>query len=156
MCINGKIPGHKMTGKENTNETIDDRIPKANDAWVKIRRSFINDKNIDTRLRIQLFGALIGSILLYRLNIIPLNTTNPRKLQRFYAKCTRIITDGYYYNNDSIINNSKISQNNKIPTIAIGLKFYRLNMYYRLKTSMPIAYLNGTQYVNNELRALQK
>ena len=142
-------------GGKSMRKTIDDRIEKAKFAWENTK-NMRKKKEMRDKLRIQLPGALIGSILLYRLNIIPLNTTNPRKLQRFYAKCTRIITDGYYYNNDSIINNSKISQNNKIPTIAIGLKFYRLNMYYRLKTSMPIAYLNGTQYVNNELRALQK
>ena len=131
--------------------TIDGRIQKANNARGEIRRTFIDDRNIGTTLRIQLVDALIGSILLYSLQIIPLNITNISKLQSCYPKCTRIITEGYYRNNDTIVNNNKTRQNNKIPEKESNLKFYRPDMYYSLKNTISIENLNGTHYVNKKL-----
>merc|ERR1712112_775187 len=48
----------------------------------------------------------------------------------------------------------KIRKDNNISTIESKLKYYRLNMYYRIRETHSIAYLNDKEYVNNELKTL--
>ena len=90
-----------MTSRDNLNdEAVTSRIIKAGHAWGKIRTGIITEKDINARLRISLIDSLIGSILLYRLQIIPDTQRNIHQLQSFYSKCIRLIADGSYYGNN--------------------------------------------------------
>lgn len=53
-------------------------------------------------------------------------------------------------------NNNYLRKKHNIPTIESKLFLYRPNTYYRLKSTMSIAYLNDKQYVNSELRKLEE
>ena len=143
-----------MNTTNNLNEAVDDRIQKANAAWHNIRNSVITDKSVNKKLRLMLFESLITSILLYSLHIIPTNKTNISKLQRFYSKCIRVISEGTYKENCKKTSNQKIREENNISTIESKLKYYRLNLYYRLRGTYSIAYLNDKEYINNELKTL--
>lgn len=52
--------------------------------------------------------------------------------------------------------NSEISEGYYIATVAIesNLKYYRLNVYYRLNQSLSTAYLNGKEYFIHDLQTL--
>ena len=52
------------------------------------------------------------------------------------------------------INNRKIREGKNITTIDSKLKYYRLNMYYRIRGAHSISYLNGEEYIDNELKTI--
>ena len=68
-----RILGHMCTANSNTNTAINDRLNKGEAGRYKIRRSFIADKNIDNKLKINFPNSLIGTILTY--SIIPFKCT---------------------------------------------------------------------------------
>ena len=80
--------------------------------------------------------------------------TNISKIQRFYSKCIRVISEGNYKENHKQTNSQDLRDKNNISTIESKLKYYRLNMYYRIRETHSIAYLNDKEYVNNELKTL--
>ena len=133
-CVTtAKILGHVINTNESMDEAIKDRLKKAKNAWHAIKNKYITNKEINTKLRLQLFDSLIGSILLYSLHIIQLNKTSISKIQSFYSKCVRTISEGYYHENNIKINNKTIRIKHNIPTIESKLHYYRMNMLYRLK-----------------------
>ena len=133
-CVTtAKILGHIINTNESMDEAIKDRLKKAKNAWYAIKNKYITNKEINTKLRLQLFDSLIGSILLYSLHIIQLNKTNINKIQSFYSKCVRAISEGYYHENTININNKTIRAKHNIPTLESKLYYYRMNMLYRLK-----------------------
>jgi len=144
------------TNNNNTNEAIQDRLSKGNTAWRNIKNSYIPNKTLDTKLRLQLYDTLIGSILLYSLHVIPLNVSNLTKMQSFYSKCIRIAPEGTFYENEKKIKNQEIRNKHNIPTMESKLYYYRLNMFRSLKTTLPISYLNGQNYIDNELPSLDE
>ena len=85
MCKWKKILGHIATGNKSTSETIDGRVKKAKFARRGIRNTRITHREIDTNLRLQLFVAIIGSILLYSLHIILINKTD-----KYHKKITNV------------------------------------------------------------------
>ena len=97
-----------------------------------------------------LSGALIGSVLLYSLHIIPISKISLSEIRRFYSKFIRIIDEWGYYGNQEK-ENIVIREKYTIPSIESRLKFYRLNTYYRLKIALSAPYLNDIDYINNEL-----
>ena len=85
------ILGYIMDGGNKTRETTDDRIKNENAEWDKVRNTSITNTNIDIKLRLQVFDALVGSVLLHSLCAIPIiNSNNLSKLQICYPKCIRI------------------------------------------------------------------
>ena len=68
-----------MTPNETDNATINGRISKARNAWVGNKRKIIIAKDLDTWLKINLFFALIGSILFYSLHVTKTNKSQLRK-----------------------------------------------------------------------------
>ena len=56
-----------------------------------------------------------------------MNKTNIPKLQRFYSKCIRVISDGRYTGSCKQTNNQKLRYGDNISTIGSKLKYYRLN-----------------------------
>ena len=75
-----------MATKENMSEDEQHRIKQADYAWGAIRNSFITNKGVNVKLRIFLFGSLIGGILPYRLHIIPTGDNNLAKRKKLLLK----------------------------------------------------------------------
>ena len=61
-----------MSTKANITDTIDNRLQKAKAAWVLIKKSFITDLKLNTKLKINYYKALIATILLYSIHIHPI------------------------------------------------------------------------------------
>ena len=63
-CVRtGKTAGRIMVTDKNINKAVDDRIRRAREAWVTLRKTLIANGNISTKLEIiLLLGSLIGSI----------------------------------------------------------------------------------------------
>ena len=51
-------------------------------------------------------------------------------------------------------NNQQIRAGYNIATIESKPKYYRINMYYRLRETQSTAYLNDKEYIDNELKTL--
>jgi len=62
----------RITNNNNLNETINERINKANFDCGTLRNENIVPKDINAKLRLRLFDSLIGIIRIYSLHIIPL------------------------------------------------------------------------------------
>lgn len=63
-------------------------------------QKLITSKNINNNIKIRIFNAIILSILLYGIHIIPLTDNSINKIQSFYLKCLRyIINENYDYKN---------------------------------------------------------
>ena len=99
--------------------------------------------------------SLISRILLYSLHIAPMSTTNIyRNYKDFYAKYIRIATEGKYTENWKRINNEQIRNDSNVTTIESKLKYYRPNMYYRIREAHSLSYLNDKEYINDELKSM--
>ena len=85
-----------MSTKANVTDTMDDRLKKAKVAWAHIKKSFITDLKINTKLRINYYKALIATILLYSIHIHPINETSLRKIQFSHSNCIQYIINGRY------------------------------------------------------------
>ena len=106
---------------------------------------------IDNNIRIMLFGSLIRCSLLRSLHII-LAANNIAKLQSFYSTCIRTIIDWDYYETNEN-RKSRTPGTYNIDTAEAKLMYSRLNMYYRLKNALSIAYLDG-DFIMSELKTL--
>ena len=128
------------------NDEINDRIQKANAARGAIKGKSLGVYGINPAIRIMLFYALVTSILLYGLHIIPIRKGSMDTIQQFYSKCARIIIQGYYNSENAQIRNGIIRQKYNITTIGSKLKYFRLKTYYRWKRNDGANYLNDKEY----------
>ena len=96
IVTKAKVLGHIMTAKNNITETLDNRLQSARIAWKSIKKSFITNQNIDTRLRLNYYNALITTILLYSTHLHDTNETTLKKLQSFHSGCIRYIVLGKF------------------------------------------------------------
>ena len=69
-----------MTSDLTTDHAVNDRINKARAAWYKIRKSFITNTKLPTKIRRTLLHSAIQSILLYGLHTIQISN----KIQNGY------------------------------------------------------------------------
>ena len=119
-CDNkSNIRGHIMTVSHSTTKAVDDRLNKANSAWGTLRRSSSTNINFPTRHRLIILHAPIGSIILYSLQCYEISITNITRLQSFYSKCIRDVTQGILKYDETKQNNTNISirATNNIHTI---------------------------------------
>ena len=105
-----------MEPTKNVGKAIDDRLKKARGAWAILKKTLIANNQIDIKLKVILFDSLIGSILLYGLNTMNINSTLINKLQSFYSGCIRYLAYGRYEDQkNQIIPNIEIRKNTTYP-----------------------------------------
>ena len=113
-----KIHGHMCTTNTNINSSIYDRLNNGEDAWCKVRRSSLTDKNINNKIKINFPNSPIRTILTYGIVPFKYSSDSIGKMQSFYSKCIREISYGIdNYKNEIKYTNEQIRITNKIPTI---------------------------------------
>ena len=153
-----KLLGHMMSADNKMDTAVTDRIQKATQSWAAIKKNKILHKDVNSKLKIRLYNSLIQTVLLYSLQIIPLNAKNTNKLQKFQSKIIRnILNKNYNLNqpNEKLPTNTEISQNYNIPTIQSTLEKLRMQMYLNWRNTLSFTYLNNEDYINNELNNLK-
>ena len=85
-----KIRGHITTCKNNTTEKVPTKLKKAIIACGR-GDTIITEKSVDVEIRLQLFDALIETISIYFLHVVPIRGGNLSKLRIRYPECVRII-----------------------------------------------------------------
>ena len=107
---------------------------------------------IPIKYRLILLHSSISSILLYGIHTFNITQYNLNRLQSFYSKCTREVSEGIRFNqNIRRKTNKEIRIEHKIPTIKSKLEFMKINTYYTWKKTFSIAYLNNQDEINSTL-----
>jgi len=78
-------------------KAVQHRLQKAKQTWGIARKRLSQNRNIPTKLRIQLWNALIRSTLTYALQTQELTAPLENKLNAFTQKCMRQITEKTWY-----------------------------------------------------------
>ena len=133
-----KILGHIMTADNKMNEAVKDRQNKARNAFEIMNKKFLFNKQVNIKIKLRIFNALILSMLLYGLQIIPINVNIVDKLQKFYSKCVRCIAKENYDPTNprrKLKTNQEIRKGRNVSTIESTLKL-RYKLYKLGKSSI--------------------
>ena len=85
-----------MSDDSKMDTAVNNRLRKYKYDWNSVNKNYVFNKNIDNVVKIRLYNALILSILLYEIQILPLNGKLLKKLQTSHSECIRYITDDTY------------------------------------------------------------
>ena len=140
----GTLLGQKISLQKNTTSASNERLKKAKGAWSMIKNRVFLDKEVNTKIKLDLWNAAVNSIMKYSMTTIIKTQAQDENMQKFASKCLRQIVIGKFDNgNEPIISNYNIRKNNNIPTIHSQLMRDKLCDIYRWKTSLSPAYLNN-------------
>jgi len=121
------------------------------------KNTYIFRKEIKSTLKIRLLNALIKSIMIYSLHIIPLSNNDIQNLQSSYSKIIRkALSENYDTINPlkKLKTNTEIRIENNIPAIHSQLEYLRIRLYLKWKKHISFPYLNNKIYINESLNKL--
>ena len=118
--------------------------------------ALIDNNQIEVKLKLTLFGSLIGSILLYGLNAIHINNARIKKLQTFYSGCIRYLIYGRYEDREERLIGQQISNGLNIPTIESELNYRKYKVYITWKSTMSFSYLNFVDEIEKRLDTINQ
>ena len=165
--INGDLIGQEIGLRKPTHNAVIKRLDNGN-TWQLCKKRIFPDPEIANKIKIDLWGAAIGSVFKYGLSLLHINEREDIKLKQFATKRLGRIAKQYQNaenqeENKELIETLTIENKitglrraRKVPTSRSRLHVAKIGDIYRWKTALSPAYLNDAQDYNIELQILER
>ena len=137
----GQILGRAMGPNAEINTAVGEAIRKAHIARTRIRYKIRKYARPERKLAIALRDALVGSVLLYSLRIIPLAQSQLKRTKSWYARRVRPpppTQDHHKVITSEHTTDQQIRNAYNIPTIEVKLKVSRYRMFPNWKYALSL------------------